>query len=211
MVVAIALVIAIGTGAYAALGSTATWRHESNDASFARLGMYDLRVKASEGADAATGEMRAVLDTLPDPSIVAVAEERLVATTQVDASTDEEAILVPGRIIGMELADGGPHVNGVDVREGEGRPLTVADAGQPVVLVERSFARFYDLAPERTIRVAGDREVRTVGLAMQPEYFFVMTEEGGFFAEANFAGRAAGPPPRPRRGHARRLRPRGRP
>ena len=149
--------------------------------------MYDLRVRAADGVDAATGEMLAVLDTLPDPGIVAAAEERLVVSTQVDASTDEETILVPGRIVGMDLSDGGPHVNAVDVKEGHGRNLTAADAGEPVVLVERNFADFYDLPPDGTIRVAGDREVRTVGIAMAPEYFFVMTEEGGFFAEANFA------------------------
>lgn len=124
MVVAIALVVAVGTGAYSALGSTATWRHESNDASFELLHMYDLRVKATEGAHAARGEMLATLDRLPDPGIVEVAEERLVASTQVDASTADEAILVPGRIIGMDLAGGGPHVNAVDVRAGEGRALT---------------------------------------------------------------------------------------
>lgn len=187
MVVAIALVVAIGTGAYSALGSTATWRYESNDASFELLHMYDLRVKAAEGADAARGDMLATLDRLPDPGVVEVAEERLVASTQVDASTADEAILVPGRIIGMDLAAGGPHVNGVHVREGEGRTLTADDAGRPVVLLERNFATFYDLDPQRDLRVAGDRPVRTAGLAMQPEYFFVMTEEGGFFAEANFA------------------------
>jgi energy-coupling factor transporter ATP-binding protein EcfA2 len=37
-VVAIALVLAIGTGVYAGLGSTAEWRRQSNDASFAALG-----------------------------------------------------------------------------------------------------------------------------------------------------------------------------
>jgi hypothetical protein len=45
-VVAIALVISIGTGIYAALGSTATWRRESNDASFGLLHMYDLRIRS---------------------------------------------------------------------------------------------------------------------------------------------------------------------
>jgi putative ABC transport system permease protein len=186
-VVAIALVIAIGTGAYSALGSTATWRRESNDDSFAQLHMYDVRVKAADGVDAATGEMLAVLDSLPDPLIVEAAEERLIVPTQVDASTPDEAILVPGRIVGMDLSDGGPHVNRVHVSPDEGRTLTASDAGEPRVLLERNFAEFYDLPADGSIRVAGDREVETVGTAMAPEYFFVMTEEGGFFAEANFA------------------------
>jgi putative ABC transport system permease protein len=186
-VVVIALIISIGTGVYSALGSTATWRRQSNDESFGLLHMYDLRVKAADGVDAATGDMLAVLDRLPDPGIVAVAEERLIAPTQVDASTAGEAILVPGRIVGMDLAGGGPHVNDVYVADGNGRDLTAADAGTPVVLVEQNFADYYDLPPEGDIGVAGDREVRTVGIGLAPEYFFVMTEEGGFFAEANFA------------------------
>jgi putative ABC transport system permease protein len=186
-VVVIALIISIGTGVYSALGSTATWRRQSNDESFGLLHMYDLRVKAAEGVDAATGEMLAVLERLPDPGMVATAEERLIAPTQVDASTAAEPILVPGRIVGMDLADGGPHVNDVYVAGGKGRDLTAADDGAPVVLVEKNFAAHYDLPPEREIRVTGGREVRTVGIGLAPEYFFVMTEEGGFFAEANFA------------------------
>jgi putative ABC transport system permease protein len=186
-VVTIALIIAIGTGVYAALGSTATWRRESNDASFAMLHMYDLRVRAAEGSDAATGEMLAVLDTLPDPGIVATAEERLVAPTQVDASRAGEAILVPGRVVGMDLADGGPHVNDVYVAGDRGRDLTAADDGRPVAILEQNFANYYDLPPAGAVRVAGDRAVDYVGTGLAPEYFFVMTEEGGFFAEANFA------------------------
>jgi putative ABC transport system permease protein len=46
-VFAIALIIAIGTGVYAGLGSTSAWRRESNNASFALLHMYDLRVTAA--------------------------------------------------------------------------------------------------------------------------------------------------------------------
>ncbi len=186
-VLAIALIIAIGTGVYAGLGSTAEWRRQSNDASFALLHMYDLRVTATEGADAPTGEMAAVLAGLPDPSIVTAAEERLIADIQVDASTADQSILVPGRVVGMDLSDGGPHVNGVYVAEGDGRTLTEDDAGRPVVLLEKNFADFYDLPPERSLEVAGARQVQSVGIAMAPEYFFVMTEEGGFFAEANFS------------------------
>jgi putative ABC transport system permease protein len=186
-VAAIALIIAIGTGVYSALGSTAAWRRESNDDSFELLAMYDLRVRAAEGADAATGAMRAVLDELPDRGMVEVAEERLVVGTQVDASRGDETILVPGRIVGVDVSGGGPHVNGIFVGDELGRGLTDADVGQPVVVLERNFAQFYDLPSEGDLRVAGGAEVRYVGQGLAPEYFFVMTEEGAFFAEANFA------------------------
>lgn len=186
-VLAIALIIAIGTGVYAGLGSTAEWRRQSNDASFDLLEMYDLRVSAAEGVDAATGDMAAVLATLPDPGIVERAEERLVTDTQVDASTEHESILVPGRLVGMDLSDGGPHINRTSLLGGGGRLLTGSDIDEPVVLVEHNFADFYELQQDRTLRVAGGQEVASVGQVYSPEYLFVMTEEGGFFAEADFA------------------------
>ena len=152
---AIALIIAIGTGVYAGLGSTAEWRRQSNDESFALLHMYDLRVTTAEGVDAPTGEMAAVLATLPDPGIVATAEERFIADTQVDASTADQSILVPGRLVGMDLTDGGPHVNTVHVAEGDGRPLSESDAGQPVVLVETQLRRL--LRPPARAHAPGRR------------------------------------------------------
>jgi putative ABC transport system permease protein len=186
-VAVIALIIAIGTGTYAALAGTATWRRESNDASFAMTSMYDLRVRAAEGAGTGRGEMLAVLSRLPDPSVVEAAEERLVVPTQVDASTVEETILVPGRIVGVDVGDGGPHVNAVHVAEGNGRTLGSRDAGARVGVLERNFADFYGLPPEGELVLAGGTTVDYVGRGMSPEYFFVTTEDGGFFAEANFA------------------------
>lgn len=184
-VAAIALVIAIGTGVYSALGSTATWRRDSNDASFAELGMYDLRVKSADGVDAPTGAMLAALDRVPD-GIVDQAEERLVVPTQVDASTSEQTALVPGRIVGVDLTDAGPQLNQVWVGHGNGRTLTAADRGAATVVLEQKFAAHYDLPADGPIRVGGTT-ARYVGQGMSPEYFFVVTEEGGFFAEANFA------------------------
>ena len=56
-----------------------------------------------------------------------------------------------------------------------------------MVQVEHNFADFYDLPPGRTLRLAGNQKVTSVANVYSPEYFFVMTEDGGFFAEANFA------------------------
>ena len=186
-VAAIALVIAIGTGVYSALGSTSTWRRESNDDSFAMTGMYDLRVKVAEGATADQGAMLAVLDTLPDPSVVAVAEERLIAPTQVDASTADKTILVPGRIIGLDTSAGGPQLMIPYVNVGNGRGLATEDDGKSLAVLERNFADFYDLTPGTTVRVSGNTTLDIIGLGLAPEYFLVTTEEGGFFAQANFA------------------------
>ena len=186
-VAAIALVIAIGTGLYAALGGSAAWRHESNDLSFAATGMYDLRVKSTEGLDAPRGEMLAVLASLPDPTVVTHAEERLVFDTQVDASTGTESIRVPGRVVGLDVSAGPPQLTSVAVAEGSGRTLTDADDGRLVAVLERNFADYYGLPPGGTVRLGGGAALEVVGIGMAPEYFFITTEDGGFFAQANFS------------------------
>jgi putative ABC transport system permease protein len=186
-VAAIALILAIGTGLFAGLGGTATWRRQSNDASFALLGMYDVRVRTATGADADAGALRSVLDALPDPAIVDTAEERLVLPTQVDASTGDDTILVPGRIVGLDVASGGPALTSLWVESGHGRSLEATDDGRPTAVLERSFATFYDLPAAGHIQVSGGQPVDYVGTGTGPEYFIVMAEEGGFFAQANFA------------------------
>lgn len=186
-VAAIALVIGIGIGLYSALSGTATWRYQSNDASFDATGMYDLRVKSTEGLDTKQGEMLAVLASLPDPTVVTNAEERMVFETQVDASTDAESIRVPGRIVGLDVSAGGPELTSVAVEDGSGRTLTTADDGLPVAVLERNFADYYDLPPNGTVRLGGGVTLGVVGIGMAPEYFFITTEDGGFFAQANFA------------------------
>lgn len=186
-VLAVAVIISIGTGAFAALGSTAEWRRRSNDESFARLGMYDLRVRTADGVGAPAGDLRAALDRLDDPGLVQDAEERLVVGTQVDASTADRSILVPGRLVGSDLGDGGPGIAGWSVADGSGRALDAGDAGRPVVLLERNFADFYGLPPDQPVRIAGGEELDAVGIAQAPEYLIVTTDEGGFLAEANFA------------------------
>ena len=186
-VAAIALVIAIGTGMYSALSGTAAWRTASNDASFASTGMYDLRVRATEGLDTTQGAMIAVLGTLVDPTVVADAEERLLVDVQVDASTEDRSIRVPGRVIGLDLTGGGPALNSVAVPDGAGRTLGSDDASRSVAVLERNFADYYDLGADGAVRLGGSGALDVVGIGMSPEYFFITTEDGGFFAQANFA------------------------
>lgn len=185
-VAAIALVIAIGSGLFSALDGTAAWRYATNDASFAATGMYDLRVKSTAGLDTAQGEMLAVLAEVAGPDVVLDAEERLVVDTQVDASTTDQTIRVPGRIVGLDVADGGPTLTSVAV-DSPGRTLTGDDAGAPTAVLERNFADYYGLSTPGTVTIGGGATLDVVGIGMAPEYFFITTEDGGFFAEANFA------------------------
>ena len=61
------------------------------------------------------------------------------------------------------------------------------DAGSSVVTLEHNFAKFYDLPPQGSALLAGAVPVEYVGQSLAPEYFFVITPEGGILAHANFA------------------------
>ena len=180
-VAAIALVLALGTGVYAGLNSAATWRRESNDASYAALGMFDLKATLTEGSFADRGELEAAALALPGRPVER-ADERLVVATSVDASTGGQAVLVPGRLVGADVTAA---VNRLEVREG--RALAPSDDGLPVGILEMHFAAFHGLPPTGTVRLSGGTELRYVGTGLAPEYFMVITEGGGFLAEANFA------------------------
>ncbi len=184
LVVAIAMVISLGTGMYAALASTEQWRRQSNDASFGRLSMHALRVELSEGSFVDTGKLRAAVASISQPQRVANAEERLILPTLVDASVPGKTILVPGRVVGVDTSDGGPHVDKVFVTSGAG----FAQQTTPAVLLESKFAKHYGLPPSGTLKVAGDRAVHYSGTAMSPEYFLVSAQQGlAFFGEGSFA------------------------
>jgi putative ABC transport system permease protein len=183
-VVVIALIIAIGTGVCAGLWGQKKWRYDSADLSYGRLHMYDLRVDLASGSYLPQQE---VLDNLQGIEGIQTMETRLISPTLVDATRDGKSILVRGRLIGVEVADGGPHVNGLYVPKGNGRTLTAADAGQNVAVIEYKFAKANDLKPGEPVRISGDVALNFVGAGHSPEYFIVMPETGSYFAEKNFA------------------------
>jgi putative ABC transport system permease protein len=118
---------------------------------------------------------------------VRVFETRLITPTLVDASHDNKTILVQGRLVGVDVADGGPHVSSLYVSKGNGRSLILADSGQNVAVVEHLFARAYGLKPGDPIRVSGNATLDSVGMGVSPEYFHVMPENGTILGEENFA------------------------
>ena len=131
---------------YAAMSSMSVWRVESADASFAALRMHDLRVSLVEGSTAREGALRSALAGSVAADDVAGAAERLVVSTQVDASTDGRTIIVPGRIVGTPPS---ADVDTLDIRAGR-----LASDGRAVAL-EHNFARHYDLPASGTLTLAG--------------------------------------------------------
>ena len=186
LVVAIGLVIAMGTGLYTSLGSMETWRKRSNDESFALLNAHDLKVTLAEGSYARTGRLLATLRTISGAARIARAEERLAVATHVDASSEGRSVLTPARLVGVDLRSGTPRVDGISVERG--RALRRADSGQPVAVVEAGYAAEHGLPARGSLRVAGGRELSYVGHGRSPEYFLVTRSGGGDFggAEVSF-------------------------
>ena len=169
---------------FSGLRSMNTWRALSNDASYEAANTFDMRVSLGAGAFAERGAMLAAMNDVVS-SYVSDAEERLIMPAQVSVEADSGAVLVPGRIVGVDLRDDGPRVNALHPALGRG--LTAADAGQDVIVLERNFAKFYDLPAEGEAVLSGGAPVSYVGHALSPEYFLVIPPEGGLLGQANFA------------------------
>ncbi|NNE72377.1 MAG: FtsX-like permease family protein [Acidimicrobiales bacterium] len=178
-VVVIALVLAIGTGVYAGLGSTATWRRLSNDASFGQLGMHDLRVTLSPGTFVDEATLLELMSTLDGASRIEAAAERLVVDSQVDTGGDT-SVLVPARLVGMAF-DERQAVDTVWIRDGRA-PSTDGEA-----VLEAKFADDRDLPDQGSLAVGSGPTVQYTGLGIAPEDFFYEGPEGTIFAEGELA------------------------
>ena len=183
LVTVIALVIALGTGTYAALLSTSAWRTQSNDASFALLHTHDLRAALATGSTVPEGRLLALVRGLPHASQVAAVRERLIVPTQVEGPRD---ILVPGEIVGT-AGGSGPGVD--DVYISAGQPLREAADGRQAVVLEQAFARQNQLPDTGTLRVSGGTTVRYTGVGQSPGYFIVTAGMGGmpFLSQKSYA------------------------
>ena len=183
-IVATGLILAIGAGAFAGLRGLQQWREESADASFAELRAHDLRVDLAEGTFASAGELHRAIRGLGRSRVVA-AEERLVAAAQVDASRGDRSAVVPAEVVGLPVRAGGQAVDVVSADRG--RPLAATDAGRLVAVIDRNFAKHYDLPDAGTIRLAGAGRVPYVGQGVTPGRVLITDESGMSGAEAGLA------------------------
>lgn len=178
-VLATAIVLAVGVGAFAGLGGLTDWRKRSADASRDALAAQDVRVDLADGAFVPRGDLDAAVRALPRGD-VAAAQERLVTASQVDASRRGSPVVVPAKVIGIPgLGRTGPER--VAVLDGR-RP---AD-GRGVVL-NWNFAQYYDLPAAGTLRLAGVGDVRYTGLGVTPQTFLIVDETAISGAESGLA------------------------
>jgi putative ABC transport system permease protein len=186
-VLALALVIALGTGTYAALLSTSAWRTRSNDASFALLHVHDLRVALAPGSTVPQGSLLAVARRLPHAAEVVGARERLITPTQV---AGPKSVLAPGELVGTGPGPGSG-VDAVHVSDGRGLPTVGRGppaGGMPATVLDLAFARQNGLPATGLLHVAGGSLVRYTGIGQSPEYF--MGGGGGtavFLSQKTFA------------------------
>ncbi len=183
-VAAIAIIIAFGTGLFSGLRSMNIWRGMSNEASYEAVNTFDLRVQLGAGSFVERGMLLRTLEEAA-AGYVSDAEEQLVLPTQVSVETDEGTVIVPGRLIGVDVSDDGPHIN--MLHPALGRTLAAQDAGQDSIALEHNFGKFYKLPESGQATLSGNVAVQYVGQVLSPEYFFVITPEGGLLAQANFA------------------------
>jgi len=182
-VLATALVLAVGVGAFAGLGGLREWRERSADESLAALRAADLRVDLADGAFVPGGRLAAALQQLP-AGTVAGAEERLVAASQIDASRPGEPVLVPARLVGIPVRPGGQAVDALAVKAGRGLE---SGGGVPGAVLDWNFARYYDLPAQGRVRLAGLGELPYSGLGVSPQYLVIVGEGGFLGAESGLA------------------------
>ena len=184
-VAAIALVIAIGSGVYRVLGSVSSWRHPSNDASFAALHMYDLRFDAGRRlvrGRRATGSGRLGTSGTPTTSRRGAPSRRAHAAGRID---ERREILVPGRLVGVDLTGGGPEVS--DIHAFSGRALDADDIGRAVVVVDEQFVDRHDLPGTGDLELSGGHAVERGERARARGLLRARRIRGAFFTD--FASR----------------------
>lgn len=171
-VVAIAAIIALGSGIFAGLGSTSAWRLQSLDASFARLLAHDIEVASLPGFYVPQDELLSAVRSAGGPGESA-AEVRLVADLPVRAGKGGQ-IPAAGVIVGVDLTR--PVV--IDRwKVTAGRSLGPGDAQGSSVLLDEHFARAHHLPAKGIIVIAGT-PVRYVGTALESEYLNTTTTFG---------------------------------
>ncbi|HLA44778.1 MAG TPA: FtsX-like permease family protein, partial [Aggregatilineales bacterium] len=190
-VVAVSIIIALGTGIYSGLSGQRTWRENSYDDSYALLNMYDLKVKLASGSFIDDAELQTMLAGIDG---IDRAEGRLQTATLVDASeaaATEDSVLIPGVVVGVDLSEGGPRVNGFFIREDApfdtGRNLTEADNGQLVATIPYLTASQYGIEPGSALHISGNVTLEVIGVTMTPEYFLIVNpDSNNIFSFGNF-------------------------
>ncbi|MHA2388977.1 MAG: ABC transporter permease [Candidatus Hodarchaeales archaeon] len=186
-VIALSLIIGLGTGAYVGLSSTTPWRQYAFDESNNNLNMFDLKMELAFGSWVNQTDLSSTLKNIPHASWIEALELRVVFPVSVNTSTENQTILVNGRIIGINVTSGsqGLKVNGIEVMDG--RDILSTETNASVCIVEYNFAQYYDIQTEnQNIILPGGINLSCIGTGLSPEYFMVI-EGNAVKAESVFS------------------------
>ncbi|WP_455463826.1 ABC transporter permease [Candidatus Hodarchaeum mangrovi] len=186
-VIAIILIIGLGTGIYTGLSSTTPWRWNAFNSSNDLLKMFDLKISLLPGSWIKQDDFSAIIsNNLTHGNWIDALEYRLTFPTTVNASTSNQTILVNGRIIGINVTEGSDHLNVNKVHITNGRHIQFTETRGNVCLLEHNFVSYYDLQPtNQLIKISGGFELSFIGSVLTPEFFMVI-EENLFMAQSSF-------------------------
>lgn len=185
-VIAIAVIIGLGTGIYTGLSSTTPWREHAFEESNELLDMFDLKISLSSSW-LQQPLLASILQNLSQYDLISALEYRVSFPTTVNASTSNQTILVNGRIIGIDVTDGSENLSVNGIRITGGRHINNTETFANVCLIEHNFVSYHNLNPQnQKITIAGGIELAYIGTALTPEYFMVI-EENLIFAQSSFA------------------------
>lgn len=172
-VVVVGIVLAMGTGVYVAFGGQEEWRTASLDASYNNLHMHDLKIELADGSFIDQEEALSIIQGVPG---VAAVEGRLIVPTLVDASNNGDTILVQGEVVGVDVSDGLPEVNGLYIISGEALTSDVPNG----VMIDDKFTTANNIAPGDTVRISGNVTLDVRATGYSPEYFQITSDTAVF-------------------------------
>lgn len=179
-IVATALVLAVGVGGFAGLRGLKEWREQSAAQSLTKLRGHDLRVDLVDGASVPRDRMADAVDRLP-AGLVAGAQARLVASSQIDASARGRTVIVPARLVGIDGPLQRAPVDAVALKDSGPR----RDANAAVL--DWSFAHHYDLPSRGRVRIGELGSTPYDGLGVSPQHFLIVDAAGIAGAESGLA------------------------
>jgi putative ABC transport system permease protein len=170
-VLAIAVVVALGSGLYAGLGSTSVWRTDSLTLSLRRLDTHDVEIATAGGLPVGAGAL-ATAGRRAGGSALGTVQTRLIANLPVRAGADG-AVPAAGEIVGVDLA-AAPRVDAWKVVAGHDLP---SSGGKDEVLLDAHFASAHHLPATGRITIAGTA-VTYAGTVLEPEHLTIISTVG---------------------------------
>jgi putative ABC transport system permease protein len=185
-VIAISLIIGLGTGAYVGLSSTTVWRQYAFDESNKALNMFDIKLELTAGSWVNQATLKSLLKEIPHFEWIKGLEFRSVFSTSVNVTSGTDSVLADGRVIGINVSRSSENLNVNGLHIEFGRHIQSNEKNAQVCVVENNFAKYHKLKPEgQNLTIPGGIELSIVGTAQSPEYFMVV-EANKIMAEASF-------------------------